>query len=192
LTKEFYLVRHGETDWNAQARWQGHTDIPLNALGRAQAIGVAELLRPFGPVAVVASDLSRAHETARIVAAELSIWVAYLDPGLRERSFGCFEGLTREDCERIHPRAWRKWVADRHPPPGAETHEALRARVVDAMRRAAEELREEGPAVVVTHGGALRAIVEAATGQTPAPVKNAAVWRVGWNRRLVGAEELTA
>ena len=192
LNKEFYLVRHGETDWNAQARWQGHTDVPLNALGRGQALGVAELLRPMGPVAVVTSDLARAHETARIVAAELRIPLAYRDAGLRERSFGCFEGLTREECERFHPRAWHDWVAGRQPPPGAETHEALTARVVDAMRRAAEHLREEGPAVVVTHGGALRAIVEAATGRIPAPVKNAAVWRVEWNRGLVGAEELTA
>jgi probable phosphoglycerate mutase len=145
LTKVLYVVRHGETDWNAQERWQGHTDIPLNALG------------------------------------------------LRERSFGCFEGLTREQCERLHPRAWREWVADRRPPPGAETHEILTARVVDAMGRAAEQLAvDDAPAVVVTHGGALRAIVQAATGRLPAPVKNAAVWRVEWRERLVDAQELTA
>ena len=190
LTKVFYVVRHGETDWNVQARWQGHTDIPLNAIGKTQALDVAELLRHVGPVAVVASDLSRAHETARIVAAELRIPLAYLDAGLRERSFGCFEGLTREECERLHPRAWREWVADRRPPPGAETHEALTARVVDALSRAAERLSP--PAVVVTHGGALRAVVEAATGRVPPPVKNAAVWRVVWTEGLVEAEELTA
>jgi broad specificity phosphatase PhoE len=186
-----YLVRHGETDWNAAERWQGHTDIPLNAKGRVQARAVAEVLRGAGLSGVVASDLSRAHETGRIIAAELGLAVAYLDARLRERTFGCFEGLTRGECERLQPEAWRLWLSERRPPAGAETRGALTARVVAAMGRAAESVaRDDAPALVVTHGGALRAIVEAATGELPAPVKNGAVWRVGWQEGLVGAEEV--
>jgi probable phosphoglycerate mutase len=186
-----YLLRHGETDWNAVERWQGHTDVPLNATGRAQARAVAETLRAARLSGVVASDLSRAHETARIVAAELGISVAYLDTALRERSFGCFEGLTRAQCDRLHPVAWRAWLAERRPPAGAETHETLTARVVAAVARVAVSVaRDDGPALIVTHGGSLRAIVAAATGELPAPVKNAAVWRVAWEEGLVGAEPI--
>jgi broad specificity phosphatase PhoE len=193
MTKLVYLVRHGETDWNAEERWQGHTDVPLNAVGRQQALGVVALLRGKEISGVVASDLSRAHETARIVAAGLGLGVAYVDPDLRERSFGCFEGLTRGECEMLHPEAWRAWLVDRRPPEGGEAHEALTARAVAGVRRAAERLaRHDAPAIVVTHGGTLRAIVAAATGHLPGPVKNAAVWRVAWEGRLVAAEDLTA
>jgi broad specificity phosphatase PhoE len=186
-----YVVRHGETDWNAAERWQGQTDVPLNENGRLQARAVARALRTAGLSGAVASDLSRAHETARIVAAELGIAVAYVDAELRERSFGCFEGLTREECERLQPEAWRMWLADRHLPVGAETHEALTARVLAAMGRAADGVaRENAPALVVTHGGALRAIVQAATGKRPAPVKNGAVWRIAWEERPLWAEAL--
>ena len=184
-----YLVRHGETDWNAAERWQGHTDVPLNATGRAQARAVAETLRTIGLSGVVASDLSRAQETARIVAIELGIAVAYFDPALRERSFGCFEGLTREECNRLHPEAWRAWLAERRPPAGAEAHEALAVRMVTAVARVADHVaRDDAPALVVTHGGSLRAVVAAATGKLPGPVKNVAVWRVVWEEGLVGAE----
>jgi broad specificity phosphatase PhoE len=186
-----YVVRHGETDWNAAQRWQGHTDIPLNATGRSQALAVAQVLRTAGLSGAVASDLSRAHETAEIIAIKLGIGVLYVDAALRERSFGCFEGLTRDECERLHPEAWRLWLSERRPPVGAETREALTARVVAALGRTAERVaRDDAPALVVTHGGALRAIVAAATGDLPAPVKNGAVWCVTWDGGPVGAEEM--
>src|SRR5260370_5970180 len=92
-----YVVRHGETDWNAAHRWQGQTDVPLNANGRSQARAVAAALR--APLSgVVASDLSRAAETARIVAPELGIAGSYFDSALRPRSFGCLARLTRDSC----------------------------------------------------------------------------------------------
>jgi broad specificity phosphatase PhoE len=186
-----YLARHGETDWNAANRWQGQTDIPLNANGRLQARAVADALRAPALSGVVSSDLSRAAETARIIAAELGVAVHYLDSALRERSFGCFEGLTRDECERFHPEAWRLWLAERRPPVDGEPNEAFAARVLAATQRAAEQVaREEAPVLVVTHGGALRAVVAAATGKMPAPVKNGALWRVAWEGRLVSAEEI--
>ena len=95
-----YLTRHGETDWNAEGRWQGHTDVPLNSTGEAQARAMADALRGTGIGAVVSSDLRRACDTARIVAGILGVDVAYVDADLRERAFGLFEGLTRD---LLHP-----------------------------------------------------------------------------------------
>jgi probable phosphoglycerate mutase len=185
-----YVARHGETDWNATNRWQGHTDVPLNAQGREQARALAAALRAAGVVAIVASDLSRAQETASIIGAELSVPIAYVDSALRERSFGCFEGLTREECERLHPEAWRMWKAERRPPVGAEAPEQLAVRAVEAIERVAQRVaRDDAPALVVTHGGVLRAIVAAATGTLPAPIRNGAVWKIAWEGRLVSAEE---
>ena len=75
-----FLTRHGETDWNIEGRWQGHTDVPLNDNGRTQAVAVAEALQSAGLCGVVASDLSRARETAQIVGAALGIEVALSRP----------------------------------------------------------------------------------------------------------------
>jgi probable phosphoglycerate mutase len=190
MPRVLYVARHGETDWNAQLRWQGHTDVPLNDNGRAQARALARTLRPAGLAGVVASDLSRAHETAHIVAVELGLRVAYTDPGLRERAFGVFEGLTRAECESQHPDAWGAWLESRRPPQGGEAHEVLSARIVAAVGRVAVSVAtEDAPALVVTHGGALRALVAAATGETPPPVANGAVWRVVWEGGVVAAAQ---
>jgi broad specificity phosphatase PhoE len=183
-----YVARHGETDWNAAGRWQGHTDVPLNDNGRAQAKALAARLREAGLAGVVASDLSRAHETARIVAAELGVSVAYVERDLRERSFGVFEGLTRTECETTQATAWRAWLFDRTPPEGAEGLEALTGRVVAAVGRVATTVAmQDAPALVVTHGGALRALVASVTGELPALVENGAVWALVWEGRLIDA-----
>jgi broad specificity phosphatase PhoE len=87
------LVRHGETDWNAERRWQGHADVPLNERGRDQAERLAEELENARVDAVYSSDLSRARETAEIVGARLGVPVV-LDPALREIDVGSREGLT--------------------------------------------------------------------------------------------------
>jgi broad specificity phosphatase PhoE len=121
MARFLYLARHGETDWNVAGRWQGHTDIPLNETGRAQARALVPVLRAVGVGAAVSSDLSRASETAGIAAAGLGVAVAYSDAGLRERSFGVFEGLTREECAARHPEAWRAWLEERRTPSGAES-----------------------------------------------------------------------
>jgi probable phosphoglycerate mutase len=178
-----YLARHGETDWNAAGRWQGHTDVPLNDTGRQQARALAEALRPHGVHVAVSSDLSRARETAQIVAQTLGVPLGHADPDLRERGFGVFEGLTRAECETQHPEAWRAWLERRLTPGGAETQQALAARVVAAATRVALQLATRGDdaaALVVTHGGALRALVEAVTGTMPPFVKNGQVWRVSY------------
>jgi broad specificity phosphatase PhoE len=184
-----FLARHGETDWNVAGRWQGHTDVPLNANGRAQALSVAEVLRGAGLSGVVSSDLSRARETALIVGESLGVEVAYLDADLRERTFGVFEGLTRDECEQRHPAAWRAWVEERRPAQGVEPPEAVALRVTAAIDRAADRIARAGaPVLLVTHGGALRAAIHSATGASPGPIANCAVWRMEWDGRILRAE----
>ncbi len=193
MKRILYLARHGETDWNAAGRWQGHTDVPLNEVGRAQARALAESLRGHPLAGVVSSDLQRAHETGRIVATALGLDVAYVDADLRERAFGVFEGLTREECETQHAEAWRLWLAEKRAPGGAEDQAALTVRMVAALGRVVERLAKDGAhPLVVTHGGALRAVVAAATGSLPPMVANGAVWKLVWEARPVHAEPLLA
>jgi broad specificity phosphatase PhoE len=196
--RRLFLVRHGETDWNAAGRWQGQTDVPLNATGRAQALAVAARLRAEGVRAIATSDLSRARGTAAIVGDALGLEVALVDAALRERAYGEWEGLTRAECAARFPEAWARHVADpRTPPPGGESTDALLARVVPAIARAAERL--VAPALLVTHGGVMRAFLAAALASVPgaAPVApprfvgNVAVWRVDLvGGRVVGAVPL--
>jgi broad specificity phosphatase PhoE len=190
-----FLTRHGQTDWNVEGRWQGHTDIPLNDAGRAQARALAEALRIAGaPVlsGLVSSDLSRARETAQIVGESLGVQVSYVDADLRERMFGLFEGLTRSECELHHGEVWRSWVEEQRAPEWIELPHAVAARMTRAIGRAVERLGRDGAAVLlVTHGGALRAAVHAATGTLPGPIANGATWRFEWDRGgIVSAEAM--
>jgi len=191
MLRVLYLARHGETDWNLVGRWQGQTDIPLNDTGREQARSLVGLLRAHGLAGAVSSDLSRARETAHIVAQGLGVQLAYADHELRERSFGIFEGLTREECQTRHAEAWRAWIEERRVPAGGEALEALATRVVAASTRVALQVAtDDAPALVVTHGGALRALVHAVTGEMPPLVKNGEVWRVVYAGRFVEARPI--
>lgn len=161
-----YLARHGRTEWNLARRFQGCTDVPLDDVGRAQAVALADQLR--GKVqAVLASDLSRASESARIVADILQLPVLGFDPDLRERGYGVFEGLTREDCIARYPA---EWAARQGNPnflaPGAE----LPAAVVERMRRGLERAvalthGRYASALVVSHGSSIRMFIEGLSGQ---------------------------
>ena len=113
------LVRHGETDWNAGRRWQGHTDVPLNARGRAQAAALAEELAADPPSAIYTSDLSRARETAEIVGTQLGVPVI-LEPRLREIHVGSREGLTAEEVGD------REWDGEPHAEHGVRVLAAVR------------------------------------------------------------------
>jgi broad specificity phosphatase PhoE len=168
-----FLARHGETDWNAAGRWQGQTDVPLNARGREQAREVALRLRPEGIRAIASSDLLRARATAEVVAAELGLAVNHLDTALRERRFGCFEGLTREEVAARHPESWARYLADPGPaPPGGESRDELIGRLLPAVASAAARL--PGPLLVVMHGGAMRALLAEHVGEMPRP--SSAAW----------------
>lgn len=143
----FWFLRHGETDWNARGLSQGNVDIPLNATGIAQARAAAELLRGRAIGAIVASPLSRAHDTALAAAAALGLPVE-IDEGLREVAFGAQEGQPMT--------AWfNDWVAGSYTPDDAESFAALRARAVAAINRA---LTRPAPVLVVAHGALFRAL----------------------------------
>jgi probable phosphoglycerate mutase len=152
---------------------------------------MALALKALDVAGIVSSDLSRAVETATIVAERLGLGVSYVDADLRERAFGPFEGLTREECERLHPDAWRAWLDEQRTPEGAEKRPDVTSRMLAAVARAAQQVaREDAPALVVTHGGSLRAAVATVTGARPPPIRNGAVWRIEWDGAIVAAEEL--
>jgi 2,3-bisphosphoglycerate-dependent phosphoglycerate mutase len=192
-------IRHGETAWNAEARIQGHTDIPLNPHGRWQAQRLAQALHDETVDAAYASDLSRAHETALAVVQQRGLPVV-THVGLRERGFGNFEGQTWTELEARWPaetQAWRKRVPG-FAPGGGESLLQLQARVVDTVNQlAARHLGEQ--ILIVAHGGVLDILYRAATRldlQAPRSWKlpNTAINRLLWSPEglsLVGWADTT-
>jgi probable phosphoglycerate mutase len=176
--KLLFVARHGETEWNRVGRWQGNTDIPLSEVGRVQARALGERLRGLGIAQVHASHLGRARETAEIVARLLGVAACAVDERLRERGFGCFEGLTRAECAERYPVAWERYLADRRStPPDAEPQHAVAARVVAALTDIARIPVRAGEAtLVVSHGGAIRTFIHAVTGAAPPPLENGALF----------------
>ncbi len=161
------LVRHGETVWNASRRIQGHEDIPLSDVGRAQARALAERLRREKPARIVSSDLARARETAEIVAAPLGLPVT-TDALLREQSLGTWQGLTFAEAAARDPDIARRFAA-RDPdarPPSGETRAELAARAFAAVSAHASP-GSSGPLVIVTHGGVVMSILTRVLGLPP-------------------------
>lgn len=174
MRRSIVLVRHGETEWNRLGRWQGRTDVPLSDRGRAQAVALAGRLRGQCVTHIVSSDLLRARETAEILSRALGVPLLAADPDLRERGFGCFEGLTREECAARFADAWQAYRADpRIMPPGGESHDEVVARMRRGYHRLHAALTAETDVgVLVSHGGSLRALVGALTGTMPGPMGN--------------------
>ena len=156
------LVRHGETDWNREGRWQGRSDTRLNDLGRDQARALADTLD--GTIdAVYSSDLARARETAEILAAKVGLEIR-LDDRLRERGFGSWEGLTTPEIEERHADAHRLWRAGEGP--GADDAEPFDD-FADRITAFLDDILERHPedeVLVVAHGGSIRVIHALATG----------------------------
>jgi len=123
------LVRHGQSTWNADGRWQGQADVPLSELGQEQARGAAVAVARLAPVRLVTSDLARARQTAELVAPPgLHIEI---DGSWRERDAGEWTGLTRAEIDERFPG----WLAERRSPPGFEGDEPLLARALPALDR---------------------------------------------------------
>jgi glucosyl-3-phosphoglycerate phosphatase len=141
--------------WNAERRFQGQSDSPLDEAGRAQADRAARLLAALRPDLIISSDLSRAARTAAPLARLTGLEVI-LDKDLRERHGGCWEGLTDTEIRERYPEAHATW-----PPPDGEPAGAVADRVAAALQRTATAVAEQvtgrdGLAVVVSHGAALR------------------------------------
>ncbi|HEX4442980.1 MAG TPA: histidine phosphatase family protein [Galbitalea sp.] len=147
-----YLVRHGETDWNAARRIQGRTDIPLNELGREQATTTGRLLARRSWDGLVSSPLIRAFETAEIIGAEVGMNTVETLEAIAERNYGEAEGLDYERIERMFPGDT--------PVPGRETHQQVADRVLPALLKLASGRPGES-LIVVSHGGVIRSVLNA-------------------------------
>ena len=159
------LLRHGQSTWNAEGRWQGWADPPLSPLGEAQARAAALRLVDHGLEAVVSSDLERARQTAVILAAGLELGGVRCDQALRERDVGEWSSLTAEQIEERWPGALSRWREGRlRHPPGGEPDDAMATRVFTVLDKLAA--REVAALLVVTHGGVIR-LVERRLGVEP-------------------------
>lgn len=156
------MVRHGETDWNRENRFQGHADTPLNEAGRAQARVLALELEGEGCRAVYSSPLLRAFETALILAEQLDLAVART-AALMEVDVGSWSGLTRTDVEARFPDGFRRWLEYGHGWDDGESYDELGERVVAGLRRVAVAY-PNGSVLAVTHGGPIRSALAAADG----------------------------
>jgi len=159
------VVRHGETDWNTGKRVQGQIDIPLSALGHAQARATGNALMGEGFAAIYSSDLVRARQTAEATA-HLAHLPLQLSPGLRERHFGVFQGLTYEEAAARYPADYARHHArdPRFVPDGGESLLDLAARISNACEDIVR--RHAGEAVALfTHGGVLDILHRQAAGK---------------------------
>lgn len=188
-TTELILIRHGETDWNRELRFQGHIDVPLNDLGHEQARRLG--LRVAGePVHhLLCSDLMRAQQTAAPAAQHLNLEVL-TSAALREQSFGVVEGMRAGDIQRLHPRAWEDWLQFRedHAMPEGESAVQFHARIIEALGSVAQ--RYAGRIVmVVTHGGVLDMVWRTAQGLGLNGPRQSEIPNAGFNRiRIADAE----
>ena len=183
---DILLIRHGETAWNAERRLQGHLDIPLNDEGERQAALLAGALAAEPIDVLVASDLKRARQTAQAVADRRGLALA-IEPALRERGYGGFEGLLYSEIEQRFPREFAAWQArdvDAQLPPGRNVGESFRV-FFDRATGAILALAAAHPGrtiALVAHGGVLECAYRLALGlplETPRDFKvyNASVNR---------------
>jgi broad specificity phosphatase PhoE len=159
------LLRHAESEWNAQGLWQGVADPRLSPRGEQQATLAGELLRSLGITAVVSSDLERARATAQLIAPTIGVTGPLgIEPDLREYDLGAWSGLKRAEIEARWPGEideWRQGVL--FATPGGERRDFFVARIVAAVERVASE-RPDETVLVVTHGGVISAVGRALGG----------------------------
>lgn len=188
------IVRHGQSTWNADGRWQGTEDPPLSTMGVRQAHLAASTLGTFDLVAT--SHLERASVTATIIADELGIGPVVIDPDLAERFAGGFQGLTRDEIEVRFPG----YLADRRRPDDYEPDESVVERAVGALARIAAEVGDDGTALVVSHGGVIHSLERLAGAHREGRLPNLggrwfeigpSVFRAGDDVLLVDADAVT-
>ncbi|MEL4318378.1 histidine phosphatase family protein [Leifsonia sp. YIM 134122] len=148
----FLLVRHGETDWNRAGRVQGHTDVPLNELGRSQALAAAELLSGAEPSRIITSPLGRAAETAAIIAAAIDGPAVETEGDFIEMQYGEAEGAVWQEIRHLYADG---------VVPGAEPRPAVLERSTAALRRIAAE--STGTVIITSHGGVINGLTRNTT-----------------------------
>ncbi len=191
---DFLLIRHGETAWNRELRFQGQLDVPLNDMGFEQAQRLkTRMVQAMGewqaqgrvPTRLISSDLLRAQQTAQPVAEVLG-QPCLLNAGLREQCYGMFEGMRSPDIQAQHPEAWQRWLAfdAEVAVEGAETTRAFHGRVIAALQQLVLQYTDE-QVVVVTHGGVLDMVWRHAqalslSGPRVCDIPNAGLNQVAW------------
>lgn len=154
------LVRHGETPWNVTLQYQGQTNIPLNERGSEQGRRAAERVAPYQPIALYSSDLSRAWQTAELIAARTGLTPVAM-PELREIDVGQWEGHTPEELYRRFPEHMAEYRRDpaRTVRLGGESYAQLQARALIALKQIEERHAYGEVIVAVSHGGTIRALL---------------------------------
>lgn len=162
------LVRHGQTDYNAEGRLQGQVDIPLNTTGRVQAEGVARALRNEPIDVIVSSPLVRALDTAQEISRSLGGLEVVVDDAVIEQGFGQWEGLIGSEIESQWPDLYRDWRTSKAVPGiGMEERAVVGERFAGAARRLLAQ-HAGRTVLVVSHGAAIRSGITALIGQDPA------------------------
>ncbi|WP_448221482.1 histidine phosphatase family protein [Gordonia iterans] len=176
IVRRLVLLRHGQTEYNATRRMQGHLDTELSDLGVAQAAEAARVIGARSPRLIRSSDLRRAHDTALALAAVTGLDVV-TDPRLRETHLGDWQGLSHSEVDAAMPGARRIWRDDATwTPPGGESRVDVAARAVPVVAELVEQLdgwgegdQSERPVVLVAHGGVIAALT---AGLLELPVEN--------------------
>ena len=179
---ELLLIRHGETDWNRELRFQGQVDVPLNATGHEQALRLGMRLASEAVHRLYSSDLVRTVQTASPAGERLAL-PGMADRALREQAFGVIDGMSVPDIQRDHPDIWARWL-DFDPdyaPPGGETQRQFHDRVMGAMARLAHAHGGQR-LVIVTHGGVLDILYRVATGMPLGGPRQCDIPNAGINR----------
>ncbi|KAI3437383.1 uncharacterized protein J3R85_005364, partial [Psidium guajava] len=176
---EIVVVRHGETDWNADERFQGTLDVELNEIGRRQATAVGERLSREAKISVIySSDLKRAFETAKLIATACDGLEVIKDSGLRERNLGVLQGLQPHAAASAHPEAYKALQSqqtDLEIPGGGESIDQVYQRCTASLRSISMKHKGERVAAV-THGGVLQALhARACPNKDPATFPNTSV-----------------
>lgn len=163
--RRILLWRHGQTSWNVQSRFQGHADIELDDVGKAQAARAARMLARLRPDRIVASDLQRAVDTASALAALTGAQVTR-DPRLRETRFSTWEGMTAAEIDEKHPGARDAWRAGGAARPGGdgELRTEVGERVAQALREHVAGLPAGALLVATSHGGAVSSGIQTMLG----------------------------
>ena len=185
---ELILVRHGETDWNRELRFQGHVDVPLNAVGLAQAQRLATRLAGEAPHHLYQSDLQRAVQTAAPAALTLGLQ-GQSDMALREQNFGRVDGMRVDDIRQQFPTEWAQWVRfdENYAMPNGETTRQFHARVIGALQRLAA-LHAGQRLLVVTHGGVLDMVYRSARSLGLNGPRQSDIPNAGYNRVRLSAD----
>lgn len=162
----FLLIRHGETDWNAAGRWQGHADIPLNERGQQQAQALATRLAATPITAIISSDLQRTVQTAVPLATTLGLPIIH-NPLWRERDVGHFSGLTTAEIMAQFPASWEARANGVLNPPGGEPYEPFYERAAQAFTELTAVYHHHHTIAIISHGGTLAAVIAHVLGIPP-------------------------